>query len=67
MQNAAAITPIGAADTAPASPLKPLSVDDAVRAALSHRAPEARSFNNEDDVEGPRRSTAHLEPPPPAP
>ena len=34
-----------------------LSVDDAVKAALSFRPPEPRAFGNEDDVEG-RRSTA---------
>jgi len=63
MQNAA-VTPIVAAYSAARGAL---SVDDAVRAALSHRAPEARTFGNEDDVEGPRRSTADLEPAPPAP
>ncbi len=32
----------------------PLSVDAAVRAALSQQAKELRSFANEDDMEGPR-------------
>jgi hypothetical protein len=31
-----------------------LSIDEAVRAALQGRPDEARSFGNEDDVEGPR-------------
>jgi len=32
--------------------LQPLGIDDAVRAALRHRSTEARSFRNEDDMEG---------------
>ena len=51
MSNATPVTPIGAAYSARP---RPLTVDDAVRAALSFRPPGARSFGNEDDVEGPR-------------
>lgn len=38
------------------SPDAPRRMDQAVRAALSRRPPEPRSFGNEDDVEGPRTS-----------
>jgi hypothetical protein len=44
-----------------------MSVDDAVRAALSHRAAEIRSFGNEDDMEGPRAECADVRDAPPAP
>jgi hypothetical protein len=46
----ASLTPIGAAQPALA---EPMSIDAAVRAALS-RPHEVRSFGNEDDMEGPR-------------
>ncbi len=62
MPRAAPITPIAAAYTATRGPL---SIDDAVRAALSHRPPEARSFGNEDDVEGSRPSQMMQAPPKP--
>ena len=64
MPNAASVTPIAAAYTLARGPL---SVDDAVRAALSHRPAEAKSFGNEDDVEGPRRSAVDIELAPPTP
>ena len=54
MPNPAAVMPIG---PTLAAPRRPLSVDDAVRAALSFRPSEVRSFGNEDDVEGPRSHT----------
>ena len=41
-------------DAACAAARPPLSIDEAVRAALRGRPDEARSFGNEDDVEGPR-------------
>ncbi len=62
MPNAATVTPIAAAFTATRGPI---SVDDAVRAALSHRRPETRSFGNEDDVEGSRPSQMMQAPPKP--
>ena len=40
------------------APRPALSIDDAVRAALMSRPSEARSFGNEDDVEGPRPAVA---------
>ncbi len=46
---------------------RPLSVDDAVRAVLSHRAPEMRSFGNEDDMEGFRGESLDVHQAPPAP
>lgn len=58
------VIPIGAALSAPS---RPLSIDDAVRAVLSHRAPEARSFGNEDDMEGPRGEVMDARAVPPAP
>ncbi len=50
-------------ESAPVLPADPalsptLSVDDAVRAALLGRASEARSFRNEDDLEGPRGASS---------
>lgn len=50
-----------------AAPSRPLSVDDAVRAVLSHRAAETRSFGNEDDMEGPRSELPDIRVLPPAP
>ena len=63
MTQPATVVPIGAA----LSVRKPFSVDDAVRAALSHRPAEARSFGNEDDMEGPRRGAQDARTAPPAP
>ncbi len=63
MTQPATIVPIGAALSA----IRPLSVDDAVRAALSHRPAETRSFGNEDDMEGPRREAQSVRAAPPAP
>lgn len=60
MTQPAAIPPI-------AAPSRPLSVDDAVRAVLSHRAAEVRSFDNEDDMEGPRSELPDVRVLPPAP
>ena len=61
MSYTADVTPTRAAYTVAGGSL---SVEDAVRAALSHRPPEARSFGNEDDVEGPRRITTAVDPAP---
>ena len=46
-----------------------LSVGDAVKAVLSFRASEPRSFGNEDDTEGPRSLAPETVPPvaPPRP
>ncbi len=60
MSYTADVTPIRAYTVADGS----LSVDDAVRASLSHREPEARSFGNEDDLEGPRRIMTAVDPAP---
>jgi hypothetical protein len=38
-----------------------LSVDDAVKAVLSFRSAEQRSFGNEDDVEGSRPLPAQMQ------
>lgn len=38
-----------------------LSVDEAVRAALSFHAPEPRTFRNEDDVEGGSLASAQMQ------
>ena len=46
---------------------RPLNVDDAVRAVLSHRLAEVRSFRNEDDMEGPRAWPLDVRAAPPAP
>jgi hypothetical protein len=43
-----------------------MSIDDAVRAALS-RPHEVRSFGNEDDMEGPRSDAPDIRAAPPAP
>jgi hypothetical protein len=63
MSQSATAVPICAALSAP----RPLSVDDAVRAVLSHRAVEARSFGNEDDMEGRRNGVPDVRTAPPAP
>ncbi len=60
MPDPAAIIPLAAVLSASR---RPVSVDDAVRAALSFRPAEARSFGNEDDVEGPRPRTHDAGPP----
>jgi hypothetical protein len=44
-----------------------MSIDDAVRAALSQRPHEDRSFGNEDDMEGPRNDAPDIRAAPPAP
>ena len=64
MPQQAKVIPIG---TGLAAAGRPLSVDDAVRAALSHRAPEMRSFGNEDDMEGFRGDGLDIREAPPAP
>ncbi len=64
MTQASATTPIGA-PLAPAP--EPLSIDDAVRAALRQRRHELRSFGNEDDMEGPRSDALDARRAPPAP
>ncbi len=46
---------------------RPLNVDDAVRAVLSQRRSEGRSFRNEDDMEGPRADSLDVRAAPPAP
>ena len=63
MSQPATVVPIGAALSA----TRPFSVDDAVRAALRHRPPEARSFGNEDDMEGPRGEAPSVRGAPSAP
>ena len=59
-----AVTPIGAALTARP---RPLSVDEAVRAVLKRRSLELRSFDNEDDMEGPRAEHLDVRAAPPIP
>ncbi len=63
MIQSATVVPIGAALSA----TRPISIDDAVRAALSHRPAETRCFGNEDDMEGPRREVQDARASPPAP
>ncbi|HEX4097556.1 MAG TPA: hypothetical protein VHX64_12555 [Caulobacteraceae bacterium] len=63
MPQASLATPIGAA----LPPQPPMSIDDAVRAALSQRPREGRSFGNEDDMEGPRSDAPDIRAAPPAP
>ena len=63
MTQSATVVPIGAALSA----TRPMSVDDAVRAALRSRPTEARSFGNEDDMEGPRGETPAARAASPAP
>ena len=63
MNQSATVVPISAALAA----TRPMSIDDAVRAALSHRAAEGRSFGNEDDMEGPRGEAQSVREAPPAP
>ena len=43
----------------------PRSIDAAVRAALSQRRPESKTFVNEDDTEGPRVPDARAATPSP--
>lgn len=62
MPDQSAATPIRQGYVAPR---RPMSVDEAVRAVLSFRAAESRSFGNEDDLEGPRPSAPDIRKAPP--
>ena len=55
----------GEAGAIPTLSEPPRSIDAAVRAALSQRRPESKTFVNEDDTEGPRIPDARAATPSP--